>query len=128
MSLTGLPSPAYFPVSDISANVLVPDSFALAPTESSTSFSWLWKLFSGNSSTNEKTQGVSIPKYPANAGDINLAVALQYAPAVAQPQLQGFLRRFVSEVYQPAFEDWTVLIDTGNTDGCASPIAVQSLS
>jgi len=113
----GLPSPAYFPVSDISANVLVPDSFALAPTESSTSFSWLWKLFGGNSSTNEKTQGVSIPKYPANAGDINLAVSLQYAPAVAQPQLQVFLRQFVSEVYQPAFEDWTVLIDTGNTDG-----------
>ncbi|OJA14663.1 hypothetical protein AZE42_02405 [Rhizopogon vesiculosus] len=113
----GLPSPAYFPVSDVSANVLIPDSFALAPTESSTSFSWLWKLFGGHRSTSEKTQGVTIPKYSANDGDIDLARSLQYGPSVAQQQLQVFLREFTSEVYRPAFEDWSVLVDTGNTDG-----------
>lgn len=69
-----------------------------------------------------------IPKYPTNEGDINLAASLQYNAAVASPQLQIFLRQFVSEVYCPAFEDWTVLIDTGNTDGCASSKTVQSLS
>ncbi|OAX41341.1 PLP-dependent transferase [Rhizopogon vinicolor AM-OR11-026] len=113
----GLPSPAYFPISDVSANVLIPDSFALVPTESSTSFSWLWKLFGSHTSTSEKTQGVTIPKYSANDGDINLAHSLQYGPSVAQQQLQVFLREFTSEVYRPAFEDWSVLIDTGNTDG-----------
>ncbi|KAG0709595.1 pyridoxal phosphate-dependent transferase [Suillus ampliporus] len=115
----GLPSPAYFPVSDISANVLVPESFALAPTESSASFSWLWKLFVSK----EKTQGVTIPKYPTVDGDINLATSLQYSAAVAQGQLQVFLKHFISEVYQPAFEDWTVLVDTGNTDGWARAVA-----
>lgn len=113
----GLPSPAYFPVSDISANVLVPESFALAPIESSTSFTWLWKLFGSQNATKEKTQAVTIPKYTTVDGDINLASSLQYGAAIAQQQLQVFLKNFISEVYQPAFDDWTVLIDTGNTDG-----------
>lgn len=113
----GLPSPAYFPVSDISANVLVPESFGLSPTEASTSLSWLWKLFSNHNANKDKTHSVTIPKYPAVEGDINLATALQYGQASAQSQLQDFLKLFISEVYRPAFEDWTVLIDTGNTDG-----------
>jgi aromatic amino acid aminotransferase I len=113
----GLPSPAYFPVSDISANVLVPESFTLSPTEPSTSLSWLWKLFGSHNATKEKTQAVTVPKYPAVEGDINLAISLQYGTASAQTQLQDFLKRFTSEVYRPAFEDWTILIDTGNTDG-----------
>lgn len=113
----GLPSPAYFPVSDISANVLVPESFALSPTEPSTSLSWLWKLFGSHNANKEKTQAITIPKYPAVDGDINLATSLQYGQASAQSQLQDFLKRFISEVYRPAFADWTVLIDTGNTDG-----------
>lgn len=113
----GMPSPAYFPVSDISANVLVPESFALSPTEASTSLSWLWKLFSNHNTTKEKTQAVTIPKYPAVEGDINLATSLQYGQASAQGPLQDFLKRFISEVYRPAFEDWTALVDTGNTDG-----------
>ncbi|KAG1753995.1 pyridoxal phosphate-dependent transferase [Suillus paluster] len=119
----GLPSPAYFPVSDVSANVLVPESFALAPTESSTPSSWLWKLFSSHNSTKENTQGITIPKYPAMDGDINLASSLQYGAAVAQGQLQVFLKHFISEVYRPAFEDWTVLINTGNTDGWLRAVA-----
>jgi aromatic amino acid aminotransferase I len=125
--LAGLPSPAYFPVSDISANVLVPESFALSPTEPSTSLSWLWKLFGSHNATKEKTQAVTIPKYPAVKGDVNLATSLQYAPAVALAQLQDFLKPFISEVYRPAFKDWTVLIDTGNTDGCASSATLRSL-
>lgn len=124
--MTGLPSPAYFPVSDISANVLVPESFALSPTEPSTSLSWLWKLFGSHNANKDKTQPVTIPKYPAVEGDINLAVSLQYGQASAQSQLQDFLKRFISEVYRPAFEDWTALIDTGNTDGYVSSITLQS--
>ncbi|KAG1874474.1 pyridoxal phosphate-dependent transferase [Suillus subalutaceus] len=113
----GLPSPAYFPVSDISANVLVPESFALSPTEPSTSLSWLWKLFGSHDATKEKTQAVTIPKYPVVTGEINLATSLQYGQAIGMAQLQDFLKQFISEVYRPAFEDWAVLIDTGNTDG-----------
>jgi aromatic amino acid aminotransferase I len=106
---------------------LVPESFALSPTEPSTSLSWLWKLFGSHNANKEKTQAITIPKYPAVDGDINLATSLQYGQASAQSQLQDFLKRFISEVYRPAFADWTVLIDTGNTDGCASSMTLQSL-
>ncbi|KAG2118769.1 pyridoxal phosphate-dependent transferase [Suillus discolor] len=107
----GWPSPAYFPISDISANILVPESFGLSPTELSTFLS------SSHHATKEKTQAVTIPKYPAVKGDINLAMLLQYGQAVAQAQLQPFLKQFISEVYCPAFRDWTILINTGSTDG-----------
>ncbi|KAH7916089.1 pyridoxal phosphate-dependent transferase [Hygrophoropsis aurantiaca] len=113
----GLPHPAYFPLSGLSVDALVPDSFALAPAEHSSSLSWLWKLLGANTSPKEKTASVYIPKYSTDTNDINLAAALQYGAAVGQPQLQNFLRQFVSQVYQPAFEDFTTLIHTGNTDG-----------
>ncbi|KAH7887779.1 pyridoxal phosphate-dependent transferase [Phlebopus sp. FC_14] len=113
----GLPSPAYFPLSDISVNALIPESFALIPAEHSpSSLSWFWKLFGANK-TKERTSNIIIPKYPTSPTDINLASSLQYGAAVAQTQLQDFLSHFVAEVYQPAIRDYTVLIDTGNTDG-----------
>ncbi|EGN93075.1 hypothetical protein SERLA73DRAFT_172428 [Serpula lacrymans var. lacrymans S7.3] len=113
----GLPSPAYFPFSSISADVLVTESFAVVPDEQSSTFSWFWKLFGSGPSTKEKTTTVTIPKYPTNPGDINLAAALQYGAAVAQTPLQEFIKNFVTQVYQPAYDDFSVLIHTGNTDG-----------
>lgn len=78
----GLPSPAYFPFSELSAEGLVPDSFPLSPTTSSPSaFSWLFKLFQ-TSKTQEKTTHLTIPKYPVGRDDLNLAVSLQYGKPV----------------------------------------------
>lgn len=105
---------------------MVPESFGLSPTEASTSLSWLWRLFGSHNANKEKTHAVTIPKYPAVEGDVNLATALQYGQASAQSQLQDFLKCFISEVYRPAFEDWTALIDTGNTDGYANSMTLQS--
>ncbi|KIJ70016.1 hypothetical protein HYDPIDRAFT_77313 [Hydnomerulius pinastri MD-312] len=113
----GLPSPAYFPLSDITVNALVSESFALTHAEqASSSVSWFWRLF-GSRTTKEKTRSITIPKYPAVAGEINFASALQYGAAVAQGPLQKFLRHFVAEVYQPAIEDYEILINAGSTDG-----------
>ncbi|KIJ20218.1 hypothetical protein PAXINDRAFT_166331 [Paxillus involutus ATCC 200175] len=103
----GLPSPAYFPVADITVNALIPESFALVPAP---------HLF-GTNDAKERTSSVTIPKYPTLPSDVNLAACLQYSGAVAQGQLQEFLHHFVSEVYQPLIEDYSILIDTGNTDG-----------
>ncbi|KAF9247270.1 pyridoxal phosphate-dependent transferase [Melanogaster broomeanus] len=113
----GLPSPAYFPLADITVNALIPDSFDLVPAQRApSSLSWFWKLF-GAGTAKERTSSITIPKYPAAQGDVNLETSLQYGAAVAEGHLQEFLRHFVDEVYQPAIEDYTVLISTGNTDG-----------
>ncbi|KDQ31486.1 hypothetical protein PLEOSDRAFT_1036482 [Pleurotus ostreatus PC15] len=113
----GFPSPAYFPFSELSAEGLVPDSFPLSPTSSSTSaFSWLFRLFQG-SKPPEKTTRLTIPKYPAGPNDLNLAASLQYGMAKGVPQLQKILDELVSKVYKPAYEDSVILVHAGNTDG-----------
>ncbi len=93
---------------------LVPDSFSLASNQSESSLSWFWKLFG---SRKEKTTSISIPKYPATKDDITLKVALQYGTATGLPQLQKFINELVEKIYQPAYSDWTTLVQTGNTDG-----------
>ncbi|KAH7930638.1 PLP-dependent transferase [Leucogyrophana mollusca] len=110
----GLPNPTYFPFVSLSAEVMVPESFTISPQPSS--FEWLWK-FLGKEVPYGKTTGISIPKYPTAPDDLNLARALQYTPAIAQPQLQAFMTRFVREVYQPAYANYAVLVNMGNTDG-----------
>ena len=50
-------------------------------------------------------------------GDVNLARALQYAPATGLARTQKFIREFTERVHAPAYEDWTTLVDTGNMDG-----------
>ena len=84
------------------------------------SLSWFWRLF-GTGETKEKTNAISIPKYPAAPTDVNLAVALQYGTATGLPQLQKAINEFVEKVFDPAYADWTTLAHTGNTDGCVLP-------
>ncbi|OBZ70291.1 Aromatic amino acid aminotransferase C56E4.03 [Grifola frondosa] len=110
----GLPSEAYFPFANISGEALVPESFSLSPVQQESSLSWIWKLFGASK---EKTNPITIPKYPTATDDINLAVALQYGMATGIPQLQKFVKEFVEKVYQPAYSDYTTLVQTGNTDG-----------
>ncbi|RDX53764.1 PLP-dependent transferase [Lentinus brumalis] len=110
----GMPNEAYFPFAAISGDALVPDSFSLASNQSESSLSWFWKLFG---SRKEKTTSISIPKYPATKDDITLKVALQYGTATGLPQLQKFINELVEKIYQPAYSDWTTLVQTGNTDG-----------
>ena len=92
---------------------LAPDSFSVS-NQLESSLSWLWNLFG---SRKEKTNSITIPKYPTTKDDITLKVALQYGTATGLPQLQKFLKEFVEKIYQPAYLDWTTLVQTGNTDG-----------
>ncbi|TFY60507.1 hypothetical protein EVG20_g7392 [Dentipellis fragilis] len=121
----GMPSPAYFPFANISADALVSDSFPLvAPsTDANTSsFAWLWRLF-GASDKGEHTTRITIPKEPS-AGDngLNLATALQYGPATGLAPLQKFIQEFSEQVYHPAFSDCTTMLHTGNTDGWSKAV------
>lgn len=83
--------------------------------------SWLWKLF-GSAGTREKTTQITIPKYSSNAADVTLSAALQYGTAKGIAALQSFIKDFAEKVYQPGYADWTVLVDTGSTDGWARAV------
>ncbi|KAI0921014.1 hypothetical protein AcW1_004869 [Taiwanofungus camphoratus] len=98
-----------------SSVALMPDSFALKSTEQESSLSWFWKLFSRGSK--EKTSPITIPKYTETREELNLAVALQYGTATGLPQLQSFIKDFVEKVYQPAYDDCSIMVHIGNTDG-----------
>ncbi|KAJ6515922.1 pyridoxal phosphate-dependent transferase [Mycena sanguinolenta] len=109
----GLPSPEYFPFTDVSSNILVANSFPIERDQDSSSFSWLWKLLGGGK---ERTTFVSVPKYPAQPGDANLATALQYGMSSGIPQLQKIVHDFSTKVYDPAYSNFVTLVHAGNTD------------
>lgn len=114
----GMPSPDYFPLSTLSAEILVADSFGATPAASQdSSLSWLWKLFSPGKK--EHTSHMSIPKFstakPTEA--VSLEYALQYGTAQGLVPLQNFVRDFTARVYQPQYSDVTTLVHAGNTDG-----------
>jgi aromatic amino acid aminotransferase I len=108
-----MPHPDYFPVSAIHVDGLVTDSFSTEYKARSSALSWLWNIFRSK----EKTIPFTIPKYPVNPADVNLARALQYDTAEGMMQLQEVIREFTAKVYKPAYSDWKILCDSGNTDG-----------
>lgn len=117
----GMPSPAYFPLSTLSAETLVQDSFALttndAQTEANSGLGWLWRLFGTGSSKKERTEHLEVPKYARDREEVSLEVALQYGTAQGLIALQKFMREFTAKVYQPQYSDFTTLVHAGNTDG-----------
>lgn len=120
MLLIGMPHPDYFPFHEIGAEVLFPNAFPLEvtpPPAAPAQTSWFWRLFGSGPQKNVETSHISVHKYPADRTTVNLATALQYGTATGLPALQEFLRDFVRKVYRPAYDDWTVLAMTGNTDG-----------
>lgn len=118
IKILGLPSAAYFPFSNIGGQALIPESFPINASESSSSssMSWLWNMF-GGSSKKEKTQTIFIPKYTSQTGGLSLKDTLQYGPTIAIPQLQEIMYEFSTKVFKPAYTDYATLVHTGNTDG-----------
>ncbi|KAJ7590496.1 pyridoxal phosphate-dependent transferase [Mycena floridula] len=113
----GMPSPAYFPFSSLSAEILVSDSFPLS-NDSGSSFSWLWKLLGSGS---KRTSTVKVNKF-SKPGELNLATALQYSTATGLPDLQRIFKEFTTKVYQPGYSNFTTLVHAGNTDGIQKSI------
>jgi aromatic amino acid aminotransferase I len=117
--LAGFPSPDCYPFTSVSADVLLADAFPLdAPRSASASsaFGWLWRLFGAGK---DDTTRVHIPREPRPGdGGLNLTTALQYSPATGHALLQKFIREFTERIYAPAYDDWSTLVHTGNTDGC----------
>ena len=76
-------------------------------------FSWLWNMFGSK----EKTTPFTVKKYAEHPGDTSLATLLQYSTAEGSIRLREICKAFTGRVYQPAYEDWEILMHTGNTDG-----------
>ncbi|KAK1224386.1 hypothetical protein PQX77_012682 [Marasmius sp. AFHP31] len=114
----GLPNENYFPVSSVSGQVLVPDSFPVGGDkgEPSNGFAWFWKLF-GKSSPVERTTSFTVERYSDNSDDITLATSLQYGMAKGMPQLMSMINEFTEKVFQPGYSNPATGIDLGNTDG-----------
>lgn len=117
----GLPSPNYFPFENISAQVLVPNSFK---TVESSPASWLWGLLTGSRPT---TTSITVPKYVENAtlNDIQLSTALQYGMATGLPALSAFNTTFVSKMFDPAYANFETMLCAGST--AAFEIIVSTL-
>ena len=110
----GMPHPSYFPFSAIHVDALIPNSFAPITLEERQpgAFSWLWSMFGSK----EQTVPFTVKKYPDHPGDINLATLLQYDTAEGSVQLREICKAFTARIYQPAYEDWQILLHTGNSD------------
>jgi aromatic amino acid aminotransferase I / 2-aminoadipate transaminase len=121
--LAGVPSPDYFPFTSVSADVLLADAFqvdaprpASAASSHSSAFGWLWRLFGAGK---DDTTRIHIPREPRPGdGGLNLTTALKYGPATGHALTRAFFREFTERIHAPAYEDWTTLVHTGNTDGC----------
>ena len=122
--LAGYPSPDCYPFTSVSADVLLADAFpadaprpASAPASPSSALSWLWRLFGA---AKDDTTRIHIPREPRPGdGGLNLTTALKYGPATGHALLRAFINECTERIYAPAYEDWTTLVHTGNTDGCA---------
>ncbi|KAF9058171.1 pyridoxal phosphate-dependent transferase [Panaeolus papilionaceus] len=113
----GLPSPEYFPFDALRGDGLPAN--ALSSRSRDSNLSWIWNLFSAPSTT---TLLLTVPKYPNNPGDINLASALQYGLANGLPQLIDFATQLTKTVFKPAYKEYAVTLHAGNTDGWAKAV------
>ncbi|KAH7105132.1 PLP-dependent transferase [Auriculariales sp. MPI-PUGE-AT-0066] len=110
----GMPDPSYFPFATIGGDSMVHDSFSISPPEKPTLASWFWNLFGVSK---DKTEPLTIPRFPEHPGDVSLAESLQYGPAVGVAGLQKFLEDFTRTAFPPAYKNWKVLVDVGSTEG-----------
>ncbi|QRV87930.1 aminotransferase class I and II protein [Ceratobasidium sp. AG-Ba] len=121
----GMPHPSLFPYDEISAVTLKPDTYPLdgSRLDNKSSLSWLWSLFKSSKS---KTQ-LHIPKYAdsgSGADPIQLSTALQYSGVVGLPPFIEFVRNFTLKTFKPAYPDFQVLANSGNTDGWTKAAAI----
>ncbi|WVQ70021.1 uncharacterized protein L199_008245 [Kwoniella botswanensis] len=123
----GIPHPEVFPFETLSATILAHDAFPLdPPREPKKNKSLLSWLFSSSSAA-LPTSSFTIPKWapgPPDPKTIQLSTSLQYQAATGPPSLALFLREYVSKVYKPAYADWDVLVNVGNTDGWGKIISL----
>lgn len=122
----GFPSPVLFPFENLSAQILLPDSFFPSRSfpPSSGAFGWISRLFGSTNPSAPATRLMTIPKYLPDATDrpegIQLSAALQYGTAAGLPALHKFVTEFTKTVYKPLNSKMECLLHAGSTFGWAN--------
>ncbi|KAG9127833.1 hypothetical protein FRC07_008476 [Ceratobasidium sp. 392] len=121
----GVPHPSLFPYEELSAITLKSNTYSLdgSPPKDNEPLAWLWSLFSSAKSRPR----FSIPKYASSdseADPIQLSTALQYSGVVGLPPFVEFVRNFTLNVFKPAYPDFRVFANSGNTDGWTKAAAI----
>ncbi|GJJ11574.1 hypothetical protein Clacol_005809 [Clathrus columnatus] len=117
----GHPDPTLFPIENLHIDALLSNSFATKNGKNSSFLEWIWSKIGTRASP--KTETYTVNKFGVKSEDIDLAHALQYSGAGGMIQLQEFAREFTKTVYTPAYGDWTILADCGNTDATSRCLA-----
>ncbi|KAF5341482.1 hypothetical protein D9758_013938 [Tetrapyrgos nigripes] len=97
----GLPHPSLFPYTSLQLQVYAPETDLTQQQRQDASSS---------------PMDISILKHPSPGHPNNLSAALQYGTAHGSPTLSSFLHNFVSRVFRPAYSDFEILLNFGNTD------------
>lgn len=96
----GLPHPALFPFTNLTVSTYDP-SITLDPCSG------------GNPAA---TQDISVSAIPKDADQMSLTDALQYNPGPGDITLRNWASNFTREVFQPAYDDWEIILNGGNPD------------
>lgn len=72
-------------------------------------------------SVNE-TIDFTLPKFASEPGQLDLATLLQYGSGEGHKTLRDFGAEFTKLVYEPAYADYQVLMNNGNTDSWAKVV------
>ncbi|GAA6028362.1 hypothetical protein JCM8097_006994 [Rhodosporidiobolus ruineniae] len=96
----GLPHPSLFPFASI-------DAVAYPPTAD----------LSLDATPKSGLVKIDLEKYAPEPGQLDLNQLLQYGYASGLPALRSWLAEYVKQVYPPAYADWEILLNCGNTDG-----------
>lgn len=98
----GLPHPSLFPFANITVEVY-PPSTVLDPLQPIKPITPLDHLI--------------IPRVSGESDQLDLTTALQYDSGPGALSLRTWATEFTRSVFQPAYDDWDVILNSGNTDG-----------
>ncbi|RDW85519.1 hypothetical protein BP5796_03844 [Coleophoma crateriformis] len=66
----------------------------------------------------------TIAKHPTSEQPLNLATSLQYGDGRGEAGLLKWAREFTKLVFQPAYEDFDILVNSGNTDAWSKVVGL----
>ena len=98
----GLPHPSLFPFANMTVDVY-PPSTVLDPVQPTKPITPLDQL--------------TILRVSAESNSMDLMTALQYDSGPGAISLRSWATEFTRSVFQPGYDDWDVILNSGNTDG-----------
>lgn len=98
----GLPHPSLFPFVNLSVSAYSP-STVLDPLNPDDQVTTL--------------QEITVSRQPDSPDRLGLAGAMQYDTGPGHQAMRDWAVQFTKDVFTPAYDDWEVILNSGNTDG-----------